>query len=174
MIPNPCSQKWEDLPGDDRRRFCGECGRDVHALATYSSDEWTALMKQGRLCAYTGETVPVLPSRRTLIAGALLTTIAPLFGQTGTLRVLVTNAAGSSGGAVTLVSADGTKRVARADASGVAEFANLPIEEYSVTVQDPGFVIWRGKYAVNRGAEELRVRLEVGSLGGYIELAVVE
>ncbi len=117
-IPNPCWRKWEDLAGDERSRFCGVCGRDVHALAAYSESEWAALMAKGRVCAYSGG----VSSRRAVIAGALLTTISPLLAQTSQLRVIVTDSSAAAvwQADITLLDADGTTRVVRADPNGLA------------------------------------------------------
>ena len=166
MIPNPCWRKWEDLPGDGRRRFCGVCARDVHAVAAYSEAEWAELLAGGRVCAYLPSEIQSLPqSRRTVVAGALLTTIYPLMAQTGLVRVMVTDtmAAGIGHAAVTLGCADGKTRKMRADTNGVAEFADLPLGDCEVTVEADGFRRWRGNHVIaGTGANGVvTARLEV-------------
>ena len=170
-IPNPCGRKWEDLVGDDRSRFCGVCERDVHAVAAYSEAEWAALMAQGRVCAYSGG----ISSRRAVIAGALLTTISPLLAQTGLVRVIVSDSSGAGVGQadITLLDANGTTRKTRADAEGLAEFAGLPLGECSVTVQVPGFKLWRSNHFVALTNGVVGAQLEVGPIfiGIYVRAA---
>lgn len=170
-IPNPCWRKWEDLAGDDRSRFCGVCGRDVHAVAAYSEAEWAALMAKGRVCAYSGG----VSSRRTVIAGALLTTISPLLAQTGLVRVIVTDSmrTGIGQAEITLLDAEGTTRKMLADAKGLAEFDGLPLGECSVTVQVAGFKLWRSNHFVALTNGVIGAQLELGPIlmGTYVMAA---
>lgn len=52
-IATPCNASWEDMPGDDRVRFCWACSRSVYNIAALTSDEAAALIagREGRLCA---------------------------------------------------------------------------------------------------------------------------
>ena len=38
-IPNPCPMDWDHMPGNDRVRHCGGCGKHVYNLTTMSSQE---------------------------------------------------------------------------------------------------------------------------------------
>jgi hypothetical protein len=51
-IATPCPMDWDRMPGDDRVRYCGACGKHVHNFAAMTSDEATSLLRtrQGRLC----------------------------------------------------------------------------------------------------------------------------
>lgn len=52
-IASPCSADWNQMQGDDRRRFCGECRLHVHDLSRMSEGEAAALLQQagpGRVC----------------------------------------------------------------------------------------------------------------------------
>lgn len=53
-IQEPCSLRWEELAGDERRRFCGQCSRHVHNLSALRADEAERLVAEsaagGRLC----------------------------------------------------------------------------------------------------------------------------
>lgn len=172
MILKPCAKKWADLPGDHRRRFCGECGQYVEALAAHTPAEWAALEAQGPFCAYLeGVSAAVPQSRRAMVAGAILTAISPLLAQTGGLRVHVTDSTDTGLGQaqVTVTSPDRKTHTAKTDAKGFADFEGLPWGNCDVTVQSAGFATWRGKHVAG-GASKLEVRLEVGSLGGYIVL----
>lgn len=51
-IASPCSAKWEDMVGDDRKRHCLECRLDVHDLSAMpraEADAWLAA-RRGRAC----------------------------------------------------------------------------------------------------------------------------
>lgn len=43
-ITRPCAMRWEDLPGDLRRRHCARCDRDVWDLSELTADEGEALL----------------------------------------------------------------------------------------------------------------------------------
>lgn len=167
MIPNPCPRRWEEMDGDAKRRYCGGCGRYVHAVAAYSDREWAAMLSEGRVCAYSeGEGAEAPRSRRAVVAGALLTTISPLLAQTGRLRVTVVDLTGAAVGQaeVALVGANGTERMAKADEAGVAVFADLPLGDCQVRVSRPGFVLWRGNATVGGAEARVDARLAVGKI----------
>ncbi len=42
----PCPKKWDDLDGNERRRFCEQCGKHVHNLSLASSQETAQLTRQ--------------------------------------------------------------------------------------------------------------------------------
>src|SRR3954470_1861862 len=45
-ISQPCSQEWEAMKGDDKRRFCDQCHLHVHNLSAMSPTEQQALLSQ--------------------------------------------------------------------------------------------------------------------------------
>lgn len=51
-IASPCTASWEQMQGDDRVRYCGECKLNVYNLAALSQDEVERLIveTEGRLC----------------------------------------------------------------------------------------------------------------------------
>ncbi len=51
-IATPCPADWNDMKGDDRVRFCGQCRLHVYDFATLSRDEAERLIREteGRLC----------------------------------------------------------------------------------------------------------------------------
>lgn len=51
-VASPCSEKWESMAGDERRRFCAKCQLHVHDLRSLSEAEATELLRgaSGRLC----------------------------------------------------------------------------------------------------------------------------
>lgn len=51
-ISSPCSADWEDMIGNARRRFCGQCELNVYNLSEMTKREAEELINQteGRLC----------------------------------------------------------------------------------------------------------------------------
>ncbi len=51
-IASPCSQDWNAMIGDDRKRYCGECKLNVFNLSGMSQSEAENLVMnaEGRLC----------------------------------------------------------------------------------------------------------------------------
>ncbi|MGV3623752.1 MAG: hypothetical protein ACO1OB_23240 [Archangium sp.] len=51
-IASPCSEKWEEMKGDERVRFCARCKLDVFNLKEMTEADARALLfqKQGRVC----------------------------------------------------------------------------------------------------------------------------
>lgn len=55
-IASPCPARWEDMQGDDKRRYCTQCDLHVHNVAEMTADEvedmLRPLMERGeRVCA---------------------------------------------------------------------------------------------------------------------------
>ena len=51
-IASPCSANWDEMFGDDRKRFCGECKLNVYNLSNMTRHEAENLLinSEGRLC----------------------------------------------------------------------------------------------------------------------------
>jgi hypothetical protein len=39
VVPKPCHAKWADMDGDEKKRFCSECGKHVHNLSAMTVGE---------------------------------------------------------------------------------------------------------------------------------------
>ena len=52
QIATPCEASWDDMKGDDRMRFCGQCKLHVYNISDMPRDEAEKLVNQreGRLC----------------------------------------------------------------------------------------------------------------------------
>jgi len=52
QIRTPCPKRWDDLQGDERKRFCSECSLHVHNSAALTRREAEALVAgaQERVC----------------------------------------------------------------------------------------------------------------------------
>ena len=51
-IASPCSANWDEMYGNERKRFCGDCKLNVYNLSGMSRDEAENLVtsSEGRLC----------------------------------------------------------------------------------------------------------------------------
>ncbi len=51
-VASPCSADWNEMYGDDRKRFCGDCKLNVYNLSGMTRDEAEKLVMnaEGRLC----------------------------------------------------------------------------------------------------------------------------
>ncbi|HEY8042381.1 MAG TPA: hypothetical protein VIF15_21405 [Polyangiaceae bacterium] len=51
-IAAPCNASWDQMVGDDRIRFCGQCEKNVYNLSAMPRDEAESLLlaKEGNMC----------------------------------------------------------------------------------------------------------------------------
>lgn len=51
-VAAPCNARWEDMEGDERKRFCGQCRKNVFNFSAMTGLEVEALLRQtdGRIC----------------------------------------------------------------------------------------------------------------------------
>src|SRR6185295_3367175 len=52
QVASPCPTDWDEMYGDDRKRFCGECKLNVYNLSDMGRQEAENLLlsSEGRLC----------------------------------------------------------------------------------------------------------------------------
>ena len=52
VVPKPCHAEWSAMAGDERKRFCGECGKHVYNLSAMTQGEAQKFADetQGREC----------------------------------------------------------------------------------------------------------------------------
>ena len=52
QVASPCSASWDEMAGDDRARFCGQCRLNVYNLSEMTRAEATAFVqnREGRTC----------------------------------------------------------------------------------------------------------------------------
>lgn len=50
-LASPCSANWDEMFGDDRKRHCGQCDRNVYNLSNMTRYEVESLLinSEGRL-----------------------------------------------------------------------------------------------------------------------------
>jgi len=176
-ILNPCSRHWDELPGTGRARYCDTCQTLVHDFREYSPEEWDQVRSQsnGRVCGYMAADIsPVQPSRRALLAGALLTAVSPLIAQSGRVRIRVTDATGSvlpSAEATRLGTDDKPMDYMRANERGEVVWTGLPMGVCQFAVWSPGFNTYRISVII-KNADEIQAyaQLELGTLGSFVEI----
>ncbi|MCU0705898.1 MAG: hypothetical protein MUF18_18165 [Fimbriiglobus sp.] len=51
-VPNPCTVPWDEMTGDDRVRFCGQCKKSVYHLSHMTREEAERLVGEveGEMC----------------------------------------------------------------------------------------------------------------------------
>jgi hypothetical protein len=51
-VASPCNARWEDMAGDERARFCGQCRKNVFNLSAMTRMQIETLIreKEGKLC----------------------------------------------------------------------------------------------------------------------------
>jgi len=51
-VASPCSANWDEMFGDDRKRFCGDCKLNVYNLSNMTRRQAESLIisSEGRLC----------------------------------------------------------------------------------------------------------------------------
>ena len=49
-IPEPCSEDWETLAGDERARHCERCTKHVHNLSVLTEDQIVELVARDNVC----------------------------------------------------------------------------------------------------------------------------
>ncbi len=106
-VASPCTQSWDAMTGDTKRRFCGECRLHVHNLSAMTQTEASALLgdADGQLCVrffrradgtvLTQDCVPVREKLRRRLR-RLRVAAAAIFGFLGPLGLA---ACGAGGGA---------------------------------------------------------------------------
>jgi len=51
-VSSPCNARWEDMAGDERARFCGQCRKNVFNLSAMTRTEIEVLIREheGKFC----------------------------------------------------------------------------------------------------------------------------
>jgi hypothetical protein len=44
-VASPCSASWDEMEGDDRKRFCGKCEKNVYNLSAMTAEDAEALLR---------------------------------------------------------------------------------------------------------------------------------
>jgi hypothetical protein len=45
-VASPCSASWQGMSGDDRKRFCGKCEKNVYNLSAMTAEEAEAFLRE--------------------------------------------------------------------------------------------------------------------------------
>jgi len=143
-ILNPCGKKWSDLEGDGRARFCATCKTPVHFIADYSPSEWKKIWGEsnGHVCGFLGDSPGPRRNRRTIVVGALLAAVSPLFAASGRVKFRVIDRAGDPvpGASIAVLNSEGrVVQCSESDESGEATLTGLPLGDSRFAVTSPGF-----------------------------------
>ena len=51
-VASPCHAEWDDMSGDDKSRFCGQCSKNVYNLSAMTAGEAQNLIEEheGTMC----------------------------------------------------------------------------------------------------------------------------
>ncbi|HEU0120232.1 MAG TPA: carboxypeptidase-like regulatory domain-containing protein [Bryobacteraceae bacterium] len=161
-----CPKDLAAMPGDEKKRFCADCSHYVYARSAYTDAEWAALFDGQRVCgSWWGATDAPTRTRRSVLAGSLLTTISPLLAETATLRLRIVDATGNAvpGATATATCANGTPKTRSAGTDGEAVFSGMAYGDCVIQVTQPGFRMVR-QTLILTGQQDLLVRLEVGEI----------
>jgi hypothetical protein len=156
-----------------RVRYCDLCKKNVHALDQYSLEERGALWREsgGHVCGMlVGGSAEPVRSRRMILLGALLTAVSPLLAQSGRLRIRVTDITGAVVPGANL-SIPGTMITAITNESGEAVLTGVPLREFVISLNAPGFKsLERTVTILGGGEQKLEATLEIGSTLGEVVL----
>lgn len=103
-IDSPCQEDWNQMTGDDARRFCGTCAKHVHNLSAMTEAEARSVVARKNVCVrYSlqsgGRSIRHRTSRRmmlraaaaaTLTAGLALPAVASISTEPGEVGLLQT------------------------------------------------------------------------------------
>jgi hypothetical protein len=88
-VASPCKERWDDMTGDERVRFCGRCAKNVYDLSALTASQAEELLRER------GESLCVRFFRRS--DGTILTSDCPTGRQRKRFWRRVTTAAVASG-----------------------------------------------------------------------------
>jgi hypothetical protein len=88
-VASPCKERWDDMTGDERVRFCGRCEKNVYDLSALTAAQAEALLREN------SESRCVRFFRRS--DGTILTSDCPVGGKRKRFWRRVTTAAVASG-----------------------------------------------------------------------------
>jgi hypothetical protein len=112
-VASPCNARWDDMSGDERARFCGQCRKSVYNLSAMTRVQIETLIreKEGKFCGrfyrrpdgrmLTADCPTGLRRRRDRLArwgGALFATVMLIFGIRTTVRAQEKNKPGTAKG----------------------------------------------------------------------------
>jgi len=184
-IASPCSQNWEEMVGDERKRFCAQCQLHVYNFSAMTQAEVESLLMkaEGRVCGrifrradgtILTQDCPVglraVRRRVGRMVTAAFSAVVSLFGgmayaqqvqnepkpdiqrsirrydQPAIQGTVYDQARAVIAGAKVSALNQATKKVitTQSDLAGRFRFTDLPVGEYDIAIESPGFT----KFAV--------------------------
>lgn len=188
-VLHPCGRDWNALSGDDKARWCPECGKNVHNVSGLTRREGAALIGQESsvpclrgVAAADGTLMSVgqlaASSRRqftqTVLTAVPFAGLAAAQTSGGVLKGVVTDHGGAplSGSAVVLSAKRSGGYSTAADANGLFSIAGVPAGLWDLYSTHEGFAPFRKAAVVIRegAATEVSFHLDVGGVGGGAEV----
>ena len=176
---------WDLIAGNEKVRFCPDCGKNVHNVSALKRHEAAVLVAEdgsvpclSGICAPDGSLMSIGQlaawSRRrftqTVIATVPFAGFAGAQTPGGTLRGVVSDHIGTllEGCDVVLTGADGTTFSVKSKAAGVIEFTAVPEGIWGIRAVMPGFMAFEQTgVAIRDGAEtRVSIHLDIGKVGG--------
>ena len=129
-IPIPCNEKWENMIGDSRKRFCLGCQKDVYNLSSMSQREAVkfAAKNEGKVCIRYSK----------LSDGSLLTTGFPLH-QISPRRVAIAAGVIAASASLSIVSYGQNKSIPSQPINNIVkkdDKGSLKQSQISFTIED--------------------------------------
>lgn len=127
---------------------------------------------QGTVCGYLQEESPAEPhSRRTILLGGLLSAVSPLFAQTGSVRIRVTDERGSVIANAQVHILNHVDESKWTNDEGETVWTNLPIGNNQFSISSLGFKSKPVTVLIKSDSElKIETKLEIGSIGTIISI----
>lgn len=196
-IAAPCPADWDQMPGTDQVRHCGECNKNVYNLSAMTRGQAEALLreKEGQLCArlyrradgtILTENCPAglraIGRRVSRVAGAAMSAVAALTSATAAefpmfpIPSAVAGVVQDQTGAVIpnakidlIADASGKTLTAHTDNFGRFQAGLLPAGGYTIRIESSGFRLLTRHDSLGAGMQlKLAATLQVGAVMGEV------
>jgi hypothetical protein len=164
-VASPCHERWDDMTGDERVRFCGRCEKNVHDLSALSASQAEALLRERG-----GESMCVSFFRRS--DGTILTSDCPVGGRKRFWRRAATAAVASglvAAGITMAAAVEGQvvqgKPAIAARMEGRSGFGMVPMNTARRGVEAEEV------RAIEARIEDAQARAAAGRFGGFVSIA---
>jgi hypothetical protein len=196
-IAAPCPADWNQMPGTDQVRHCGQCNKNVYNLSAMTRREAEALLREqeGQLCArlyrradgtILTENCPAglraIGRRVSRVAGAAMSAVAalssapaaqfPMFSIPSAVAGVVQDQTGAvipNAKVDVIADASGKTLTMHTDSFGRFQAGLLPAGGYTIRVESPGFQLLTRHDSLSAGMQlKLSATLRVGVLMGEV------
>lgn len=187
-VLHPCGMDWNAMSGDEKTRFCPDCGKNVHNVSALTRQEATRLVGEDGsvpclrgVAGLDGSLMSVgqlaASNRRrftqTILAAVPFAVLAAAQTTGGVLKGVVTDHGGAPlPGSRVIVSRRGDEFSAETDSQGVFRVVGVPEGSWDLYSRHEGFAAFRkAAVVIHEGAEtEVSFHMDVGGVGGGAEV----